>query len=141
MRSLATLLSGMRKMEMGRIWAATILTACLIVVQPLAASGQMQKGVPLLDMGAGMDIRFYNDYDEKLPNVGVGLIHLVTDWLVIGAGGRSARTSPSVNGSVTCLLNAKPEAQKTILFVRIGAGTTGSEGAGQMWFWEAGVGY
>ena len=123
------------------MWTLAVLTACLTAVQPPAALGQTQQGAVWLDLEGGMEVRAYNDYDEKLADVGVGLGYLLTDWLAIGASGRLCKTSMTLNGSVTCLLNIRPGTQKTIPFVRIAAGTTGREGAGQMWFGEAGVRY
>ena len=123
------------------MWMLAMLTACLMALQPSAALGQTQRGAVWLDLEGGMEVRTYNDYDEKLADVGAGLRYLLTDWLAVGVGGRLCKTSLTLNGSVTCLLNIRPGTQKTVPFVRIGAGTTGREGAGQMWFGEAGVRY
>lgn len=123
------------------IWRAAVLAGCLVPGLPLDAFGQMERGDTFVDVDAGAEVRFYNDYDEKLSNAGGGVTRLLTNWLAIGAGGRLAKTSPSVYGSLTCLLNIKPGRQKTIPFIRAGAGTTGRDGAGQMWFSEMGIRY
>ena len=128
-------------METRGMWALAVMAACLLAVQPSPALGQTQQGAVWLDLEGGMEIRAYNDYHLKFADVGLGLRYLLTDWLAVGVGGRLCKTSLTLSGSVTCLLNARPGTQKTIPFVRVGAGTTGIEGAGQMWFGEAGVRY
>jgi hypothetical protein len=135
------LLSGSKRMGMMRILMAVTLSACLVVAQPTNVFGQVEKATKWLQAEVGMDIRLYNDFDEKLSNVGVGVTYLLTDWLAIGAGGRLAKTSPMINVSATCFLNVKPGTQKTVPFVRIGASTTGRDGAGQAWFGETGLQY